>query len=180
MTVMVALLRGVNVGGKAKLAMADLREVATGCGYDDVRTCIQSGNVVFSTSTRSTATAVEQKLAAAIAAATAVSPAVIVRTRAELVAVVADNPFAQRGEDPAHLHVSFTSGSAKAAVTLADLDEYAPEEVMAVGRQIYFFLPTGVGRSKLAADFARQKTAAGTLRNWRTVTKLLELADEIA
>lgn len=65
-------------------------------------------------------------------------------------------------------------------ITLAGLERYAPEEVIAVGRQVYFFLPNGIGRSKLAADFARQKTASATSRNWRTVTKLLELADEIA
>ncbi|MCU1458267.1 MAG: hypothetical protein JWL73_2359 [Actinomycetia bacterium] len=176
---MVALLRGVNVGGRGKLAMSDLREICAGCGYDDVKTYIQSGNVVFSTSARSTAV-VEKKLADAIAAATDVSPAVMVRTRAELEKAMAANPFLQRGEDPNHLHVTFTSGTAKAELTLKDLDRYLPEEVAAIGHQIYFYLPDGLGNSKLAADFARQKSTPGTSRNWRTVTKLLEMADDIA
>ena len=81
---MVALLRGVNVGGKAKLAMADLREIATGLGYDDIATYIQSGNLVLSTS--KSASAVAKELAGAIASATSVQPAVMVRTRSQLAA----------------------------------------------------------------------------------------------
>ncbi len=179
MTVMVALLRGVNVGGKGKLPMADLRRILADCGYDDVQTYIQSGNAVFSTSARSPA-AVEKELAAAIPAVSDVAPAVMVRTHAQLRQAMADNPFVQRGEDPNDLHVTFTASTDRAVVTLPDLDGYAPDEVVAVGSQVYFFLPDGLGRSRLAADFARQKSPPGTSRNWRTVTKLLAMADGIA
>ncbi len=179
MTVMVALLRGVNVGGQGKLPMADLRTILADCGYDDIQTYIQSGNAVFSTSTRSAA-AVERDLAAAIAAATDVAPAVMVRTRAQLDTAIADNPFRLRGEDADHLHVTFSASTDQAVVTLKDLAKYAPEEAIAVGSQVYFFLPNGLGRSKLAAAFARQKSPPGTTRNWRTVTKLQSMAATIA
>jgi len=176
---MVALVRGVNVGGRTKLAMTDLREAAAACGYEHVRTYIQSGNLVFSTSDRSTA-AVAGRLRKALAGSTGLDPAVVVRTVAQLRAVVERNPYVGRGEDPAHLHVVFTSGTAKASLGSVDLARYVPEEAAAVGQQLYLFLPSGLGRSKLAADLARQKGPPGTTRNWRTVTKLVAMADETA
>ena len=98
------------------------------------------------------------------------SPAVMVRTRSQLAKVVRDNPFLARGEDAGHQHVLFTEGPAKAAVAGLDLPSYAPEEAIAVGHELYLFLPNGVGRSKLAVDVGRQKGVVGTMRNWRTVT----------
>ena len=175
---MVALLRGVNVGGRTKLAMADLREAAAACGYEHVRTYIQSGNLVFSTSTRTTSVVAEH-LRKALAETTDLDPAVVVRTAKELRAVVEKNPYVERGEDPAHLHVVFTSGAAaKASLGSLDLARYAPEEASAVGPQLYLYLPSGLGRSRLAADLARQKGPPGTTRNWRTVSKLVAMADE--
>jgi uncharacterized protein (DUF1697 family) len=175
---MVALLRGVNVGGRSKLVMAHLREIAESCGYERVRTYIQSGNLVFASAEPDT-DAVAEVLRAAIAEQTSVSPDVMVQTRDELARVVVENPFLARGDDPAHMHVVFTNGPARPALGSLDLDSYAPEAAAAVGRQLYLFLPGGMGRSKLAADLARQKGPSGTARNWRTVTKLLALADEL-
>lgn len=179
MPVMVALLRAVNVGGKNRLAMADLRSIAEACGLEQARTYIQSGNLVFATAMRRT-DAVAKKLTNTIAEAASVEPDVIVRTRSELASVVDRNPYRKRDEDPTHLHVVFMSGSAKASIESADLAAYAPEEAAAVGRQLYLFLPSGVGRSKLAADLGRQQGPGGTMRNWRTVTTLLEMANELA
>jgi uncharacterized protein (DUF1697 family) len=178
MEVMVALLRGVNVGGKNKLAMADLREITEGCGHDHVRTYIQSGNVVFRSAEESTALVAEQ-LQRAIADKTAVRPDVLVRSRDEFRAVLAGNPYVHRGEDPAHLHVVFTGGTSPASLESVDVASYAPEAAVAVGQQLYLFLPLGLGRSKLAAALGRLQGPSGTTRNWRTVTKLLEMADEI-
>jgi uncharacterized protein (DUF1697 family) len=174
-TVMVALLRGINVGGKTTLSMAKLREAAEGLGYDDVATYIQSGNLVLGTS--DPAAKVERDLAAAIAKLGGVRPAVIVRTRAQLQKVADGNPFLQRGEDAASCHVVFAAKATKAQLGRLDLPSYAPEEAVAAGKELYLFLPGGVGRSKLAADLAKEKTAVGTMRGWRTVAKLLELAD---
>ena len=178
MTVMVALLRGVNVGGKGSLAMADLRAIATELGYDAVATYIQSGNLVLATG--GSGAKVSKELAAAIAASSSVQPAVVVRTRSQLAKVVAGNPFLERGEDPDKVHVVFMDGSAKAALAKVDLPKYEPDEAIPVGSELHLFLPNGVGRSKLAADLGRQKGAVGTQRSWRTVTKLLEMADEAA
>ena len=177
MAVMVALLRGVNVGGKGKLAMADLRAAAEACGYENVRTYIQSGNLVF-VAPPGSALVVAERLRETIADTTQVQPQVIVRTRDELAAVVEQNPYAQRGEDAAHLHVVFAGGEDEASLGSIDLAAYAPEEAAAVGRQLYLFLPSGMGRSKLAVDLARHTGPSGTTRNWRTVNKLMEMADE--
>jgi len=175
-TVMVALLRGVNVGGRAKLAMADLRTIATDLGYGDVATYIQSGNLVFTAT--GTSGAVAEKLARAIGESTEVHPAVLVRTRAQLAKVVAGNPFLARGADPAHLHVTFTDGPVAAALTELDVESFAPEEAKAVGHELYLHLPNGMGRSRLGATLARRESGGGTTRNWRTVTTLLEMAQQ--
>jgi uncharacterized protein (DUF1697 family) len=179
MTVMVVLVRGINVGGRSKLAMADLRAIAEGCGFEQVRTYIQSGNLLCSTPGTSSA-AVAQIVQKALAEATELQPAVMARTRDELAAAIGDNPFLQRGEDPAHLHVTFMGAGEKASLGALDLAAYAPEEAAAVGQQLYMFLPNGLGRSKLAVDLGRLEGPPGTTRNWRTTTKLLELADEIS
>jgi uncharacterized protein (DUF1697 family) len=176
---LVALVRGINVGGKSKLAMTDLRGAAEACGLEDVRTYIQSGNLVAVDPRRRKTSAVASALRGAIAAAGAVDPAVFVRTRKELAAVVAKSPFLARGVDPDHLHVVFVDGKAASALRGFDLAAYAPEEAIAVGSEIHFLLPGGVGRSKLTGDLLRRGAAGeGTMRNWRTVTKLLAMADE--
>lgn len=178
MTVMVVLVRGINVGGRSKLAMADLRAVAEGCGFEQVRTYIQSGNLVCTTSQRSSK-AVAEQLQAALAASTELQPAVMARTRDELAAAIEDNPFLRRGEDPAHLHVTFLGTGETASLGAVDVAAYAPEEAAVVGAQLYLFLPNGLGRSKLAVDLAKLKGPPGTTRNWRTTTKMLALADEL-
>ncbi len=176
-TVMVALLRGINVGGKNRLPMATLREIAHGCGYDDVRTYIQSGNLVL----RSTESPqrVSERLRAAITDATGLTPAVMIRTRAEMQTVVDGNPYLARSDDPTHHHVVFGDHGLEDALTEFDPDRYAPESATAVGRDVYLFLPDGMGRSKLAVDVGRRKSLEGTARNWRTVTTLLAMCDEL-
>jgi uncharacterized protein (DUF1697 family) len=177
MAVLVALLRGVNVGGAGKLAMADLRAIATGLGYGDVATYIQSGNLVCSASA-SPATVAHQ-LEAAIHEATGLRPAVLVRTREQLAAVLEDDPFLRRGAPADQLHVVFCEASPAAALAGFDLAAYAPEEAVAVGDELHLLLPGGVGRSKLAADLARRAGGRATMRNLRTVTKLVAMAGAV-
>lgn len=181
MVVMVALLRGVNVGGRGKLAMADLRATASALGHQQVRTYIQSGNLVFAAAQRDPR-AVGEELSRELGRAMGAAPAVAVRTHADLVAVVERNPFAER--DVAHLHVAFATGSEDASVALPDLEPYAPEDAAVVGSQTYLYLPGGMGRSRLAADLGRRGLGGpgrdATVRNWRTVTKLVEMAEETA
>ena len=116
-------------------------------------------------------------LTAAIAQHLATVVDVIVRTKAELEAIVKANPYRQRGEDLSHLHIMFLPGRAKAS--LKGVDAQPPEEVVAIGRQLHLLLLNGLGRSKLAADLAGPKGPRGTMRNWRTVNKLIEMAAEI-
>jgi uncharacterized protein (DUF1697 family) len=175
---MVALLRGVNVGGHGKLPMADLRVMAEELGYGDVATYVQSGNLVLSTSDG--AAKVARDLAAAIEAGSSVAPAVMVRTRSQLAKVVRDSPFLARGEDEVHLHVLFVDGPATRCTKALDLDSYAPEEAIAVGKELHLLFPDGVGRSRLAVALGRPKGTVATMRSWRTVTKLLAMADEAA
>jgi uncharacterized protein (DUF1697 family) len=181
MTVFVALLRGVNVGGRTKLAMADLRAAAEGCGFTDVRTYVQSGNVVFAAPGRPSAADVGTALRAAIAGSTAVDPEVVVRSAAQMARVVEANPFADRGATDTQLHVVFLADGARpAAAGDIDVERYAPEELAVVGHEVYLHLPGGMGRSKLAADLAKRRDAVGTARNWRSVTTLARMAAETA
>jgi len=176
---MVVLVRGINVGGRSKLAMADLREIAEGCGFEQVRTYIQSGNLVCSTPETSSA-AVAATLEKALAEATELQPAVMARTRDEWEAAIDANPFLQRGEDPAHLHVTFLATGDTASLGDFDVAAYAPEEAAVAGAELYLFLPTGMGRSKLAGDLAKRKGPPVTSRDWRTTVKLREMAQEMA
>jgi uncharacterized protein (DUF1697 family) len=175
MTVMIALVRGINVGGHNKLSMADLREAVSSCGYDTVETYIQSGNVLFETE----GSDVEQAagdVADAIAAASGLSVAVTVRTRDHLAAVIAGNPFVADDDEPTHHHVLFRTGTG--APELDDVaDSFAPERAAAHDRDVYLHLPSGIGRSALATALGKRRDLDGTVRNWRTTNKLLELAD---
>lgn len=170
----VALLRGINVGGKTKVSMAALRDVCTSVGCDDVVTYIQSGNVVL----RSPLGADELRAAleAAIGAEFGFNPAVMIRTAREMAAVVDRNPFPAAGEKA--LHVGFLSAAPDTATKkcLAALD-CAPEELAAVRREIYLHLPDGMGRANLPVKMERcLRPTPITVRNWRTVIKLIDLS----
>jgi uncharacterized protein (DUF1697 family) len=170
----VALLRGINVGGKAKVAMAGLRDTCASVGGRDVVTYIQSGNVVL----RSTLTADQLRAAleAAIADQLGVTPAVMVRTAEEIAAVLASNPYPDADEK--NVHVGFLPAAPAAAVKkcLAAID-CTPEEVTAVGRELFLHLPHGMGRAALPVQIERcLRPTPVTVRNWRTVTKLVELS----
>jgi uncharacterized protein (DUF1697 family) len=170
----VALLRGINVGGRARVPMAALRDTCTGAGCDDVVTYIQSGNVVLRS--RLGAERLRTVLETAIAERFGFRPAVMIRTGGELAAVVAGNPFA--GVDAAHVHVGFLpappDGAAEQCLAAIDC---APEAVAVAGRDLYLYLPNGMGRAELPVRVGRcLRPVELTVRNWRTITKLAELA----
>jgi uncharacterized protein (DUF1697 family) len=169
---LVALLRGINVGGKGKLPMATVRAVFEAAGASDVVTYIQSGNVVFSHRAGSLAT-LERNLEDALAREAGFSVPVMLRTAAEIAAVVANNPYPNA--QPKQLHVVFLAGKpSAAAVRSIDRDKYEPEEFVVAGREVYMHLPNGLGRAKLPPALAKLQTP-GTARNWQTVNKLVEL-----
>jgi uncharacterized protein (DUF1697 family) len=179
----VALLRGINVGGRNKVAMADLRQIAASLGHTEVATYIQSGNLVF-TSPDDSAIGLADALEQEIARSLAVRPAVVVVSRAELAQVIADNPFPGES-NPKCLHAVFRreamTPDAIAAIAGAEQTARAKgsqDEAIVVGRTLFLRTPDGLGRSELAAQLARiSSQAAGTARNWATVTRLLTMLD---
>jgi uncharacterized protein (DUF1697 family) len=173
----VALLRGVNVGGKNTVPMAELRSTLTELGYEDVVTYIQSGNLVLRTR-RGKAEDVAATIENHIAATFDKTVTVMVRTPAELEAIAEGNPFLSGKEDVSKLHVVFLASAppAKAAAEL-DPSRSPPDEFRLQGREIYLRLPNGMGRSKLTIDyFERRLGVPATARNWKTLLKLIALA----
>ncbi|MCL2393136.1 MAG: DUF1697 domain-containing protein [Acidimicrobiaceae bacterium] len=169
----VALLRGINVGGRRKVSMTDLAAAFRAAGCHDVVTYIQSGNVVFRSPDGDPASVVP-KLESAVAGMAGFEVPVVVRSAAALAGVVAGQPY--RAEDPAHLHVCFL-GAEPSATALGRFAEAAvpPEEFRRSGLDVYLRLPGGMGRSKLGLAVDRLAVPV-TVRNWRTVEKLAELA----
>jgi uncharacterized protein (DUF1697 family) len=157
--------------------MPELRELLTGHGYGDVKTLVQSGNIVL-TSRRSPAR-LEQDLQEQIADGLGVDTPVIVRTRDELADVIESDPFGAEADNPKLYQVTFLSEEPGAAVAteLAELD-VAPERIELIGRELYTWHPDGIQRSKVDRLRTSKRLPTGTARNWTTVTKLLELADE--
>jgi uncharacterized protein (DUF1697 family) len=174
MSVQIALLRAVNVGGRGKLPMADLRKLAERIGLTEVRTLIQSGNLVFDAGKRSPA-ASEALLEKACAAEFGLKTDIYVRTPAEFDAIIAGNPFAREAKAaPAFLHVLFMREAPGAAAYKALLAAIKGHGTVKGGaRHAYIFYPDGAGASKLTpAVLARHLGTPGTARNWNTVTKL--------
>jgi uncharacterized protein (DUF1697 family) len=169
----VALLRAINLGARNKVSMADLRRLVEATGAEDVTTYVQSGNVVLRSSVRSAST-LERALEKQIREDLGLDVRVLVRTAAELAGIAAGNPFG----DPAKAYVTFLAEKPDAQrVRDLDPERSPPDEFRVVGREIYLHCPNGYGPSKLSnAYFEKQLGVAATTRNWRTVTKLAELA----
>ena len=173
----VALLRGVNVGGKNKLLMADLRDIFTAAGCAAVQTYIQSGNVVFKAAP-GLAERAPEIVALAIRERFGYETAVVVRSSEELRQVAASNPFDTSG-DPRFLQVAFLEDAPSAeAVSRLDPERSPPDAFAVRGRNVYLHYPNGVARSKLTNEYlAAQLQTASTIRNWQTVLTLREMID---
>lgn len=169
MTRYVALLRGVNVGGKNKVAMPALRELAVRLGYDDVSTYINSGNLLFATSGSDKAIALA--LADGIEADFGIRIDVAVRTAAQLAAAVTANPYPDG--DPKQTTIAFLMGtaSADAKEKVAALATEA-ERITFAGREIYVDYGGGLAHSKLATTFSKVIGVSATVRNIRTCQTL--------
>ena len=178
MTSFVALLRGINVGGRS-LPMVQLRSICTTAGCRDVATYIQSGNVVFTHPTLASP-ALEATLERAILDATAFEVPVLVRTAAELGDIVTHNPFP--GTEGTKLVVWFLRSQEEGKrIAPFDTEPYAPETLGVRGREAYMFVPNGQGRSRLLVDLAKiRPRVTFTARNWNTVERLLAMARPLA
>jgi uncharacterized protein (DUF1697 family) len=171
----VALLRGINVGRAKRVEMADLRALVESLGYTDVRTLLNSGNVVF-TAPRAAPGKAAARIEEALAGQLGISARVTVFTAAELAAAVRDNPLLEVAGDPSRHFVAFLADPADRRLEPLAGQEWAPE-VLALGPRVaYIWCPEGLLASRLSEAVGRALGDAVTTRNWATVTKLHTLA----
>jgi uncharacterized protein (DUF1697 family) len=180
MTVFISMLRAVNVGGTSKIKMEPLRAAYAGLGFKDVRSLLQSGNVLFRSSvkdSRQLARRIKQELERKFG----LQIEVVIRTLPELESIFERGPVLSPRADRAKLLVMFLSGVPDAAGQAKLTKGHKGPEMLEVrGPEVYLYYPEGVGRSKLTtAVLERHLGAIGTARNWNTLTKLVEAAREI-
>ncbi|SNY24492.1 DUF1697 domain-containing protein [Paractinoplanes atraurantiacus] len=176
MATYVALLRGINVAGNTRVSMDGLRKVFADLGHEDVKTYLQTGNIVFTAGGKAAQIAAE--LEKKVAADLGVSPTVLLRTVAEMSAVLDANPYLDDESDHTKLHVTFLAEKPDAkhrdALTRPDGET---AEFQLRGREVFLHCPNGYGRTKLNNSFIEKKLGVrATTRNWKTVAKLCELA----
>jgi uncharacterized protein (DUF1697 family) len=172
----VAMLRGINLGSKRRIPMADLRQLLADGGFENVKTYVQSGNIALSATAKPAQ--LESDLAALIEERFGFAVPVVVRSRHQLQAVVDRDPIAGAADQPKLYQVTFLAAkpSAAAVTRLRELARDS-ERIEVAGRELYTFHPDGVAGSKLSlAIVAKDLGAAATSRNWTTVNRLLEMA----
>jgi uncharacterized protein (DUF1697 family) len=177
MSTHVALLRAVNVGGTGKIAMADLREFGAALGFKDVRTLLQSGNLVFKS--EATAAELESLLEREAKKRLGLETVFFVRTAKEWNSLIAQNPFPEEAaRNPARLHVMpLKKAPTAAAVKALEAAIVGPECVRAIGSVLYAVYPDGAGNSRLTNRLIESKLETRcTARNWNTALKLAAMA----
>ena len=181
MPVFISMLRGVNVGAHNRIKMDALKVLYESLGFKDARTYVQSGNVIFRAREQDLAK-LAKKIQDGIAKRFSFTPSVVVRTKQEMRAAMEASPFRDRGDiEPGKLLVTFLSGAppAGAEKNLSDLKGY-PEELHLRGRELYIYFPNGAGKSKLPwSQVDKLVGVSGTARNWNSVTKMLEMAEQM-
>lgn len=181
MSVMVAMLRGINLAKHRRIRMEDLRALYGSLDLSDVRTLVQSGNVVFRTAERDPER-LTARLEKAFVRKFGFHSDHILRTIPDMRGVIAANPFATRKNlEPSKLLVTFLGGDpGEAARRKVRAIQVEPEELHIIGREMYVYFHNGMGRSKLPfAALDRALGITGTSRNWNSVTKLLALAESV-
>ena len=175
----VAFLRGINVGGKNLLPMKELVALCSDAGCLQVRSYIQSGNVILRASP-GLAARLPGVIGAQIEKRFGHKPPLVLRTQEQLAHVFANNPFLETGSPQEMLHVMFLADApTPAAVNALDPNRSPPDTYIVSGPHIYLRLPNGMGKSKLTNAFFDSKLATvSTARNWRTIGNLLELMQQ--
>ena len=173
----IALLRGINVGGKNRLPMKDLAAMFVDAGCDGVRTYIQSGNIVFGADP-TLAEDVPSLISASILDRFGYQVPVVARRARDLEAIVQANPFVGAGAETDRLHVVFLAELPDGEhLEALGPDRSPPDEFVVRCREIYLHCPNGLARSKLTNSyFDSRRSTTSTMRNWKTMRKLLELA----
>ena len=177
MNTYIALFRGINVGGTGSLPMKELVTILEEIGARKVRTYIQSGNAVFE-STEPNLARLSKQLSTEIMKRRGFEPQVLILTREALARAIAENPFPETVNDPSHLHLGFLASLPQSPdlKKLANLKKES-ERFQLTGGVFYLHAPEGVGRSKLAAGAEKLLGVPMTDRNWRTVCKVMEMAE---
>lgn len=178
MPVLISLLRGINVGGNKKIKMAELKALYEALGFSNVRTLLQSGNVVFE-SENDNPEQVTGQIEAGIMERFGFESKIIMRTRDQLQAVIAHHTFSEvQLAEPGKLLIAFLKSEPNAQQVEALREAHTgPEIIHHRGSELYIYYPDGMGRSKLDNTFIeRRLKTTSTGRNWNTVNKLLALA----
>jgi len=172
----IALLRGVNIGAKKRIAMADLRALVEDLGHTDVATYVNSGNVVFTAAGPWNDTGLAHNIEAALMGVHSLDVPVVVRSGEELAGIIANNPFPQYVNEPKTLHVSFLSDDpAPDLIHALDEIERGEDEFRVLGKEIYLHYPHGLsGGIFMLNGFDKALAVTSTSRNWRTVLKLAD------
>jgi uncharacterized protein (DUF1697 family) len=179
-TVFVSMLRAVNVGGHGQIGMDALKQAYLALGFGDVRTLLQSGNVVFTSRLKDRA-ALAKRITQEIERRFDLQTEVVIRTLEEVRTIVERGPALSPRADRSKLLVMFLASVPDAQGAAALVKQHkGPEMIEIRGPEIYLYYPEGVGRSKLSTAFIENRVkVAGTARNWNTITKLVEAGDAI-
>jgi uncharacterized protein (DUF1697 family) len=179
MQTFISILRGINVSGQKKILMADLKVLYENLKFKDVRTYIQSGNVIFKSKEPLSDIEFEKKIEDQIFKKYDFHVPVIIRSEDEIRKIIAANPFLkEKNIDPKKLHVTFLSNIPdKENVESIEKMDFSPDKFMISGKEVYLYVPNGYGETKISNTFFEKKLKVkATTRNWNTVNKLSELS----
>ena len=181
MQTFISILRGINVSGQKKILMADLKKLYESLKFSEVKTYIQSGNVVFKSDSKISDIQLARKIEKAISAKYKFEVPVIIRTKEELEKILSQNSFTkEKSIDLKKLHVTFLSETPdrEKMEQIKEVD-FSPDQFIIKGKEIYLHIPNSYGETKLSNKFFENKLkVSATTRNWNTVNKLLELASQ--
>jgi uncharacterized protein (DUF1697 family) len=179
MPIYISMLRGINILGRKRVEMTRLREMLEGMGFEQVRTYINSGNVVFKTG-KSAPSELSRRIEERMVAEFGFSALVITRTANELGRAIEGNPFVKESRsDPSRVFIGFLTQAAKAdAVSKLQARATKAEQAHCCGKEIYVYYVDGMGRARLLTHGVLERVLAVsvTMRNWNTVSKLYEMA----